>query len=102
MRKVLFVCSGGMSSTIVLKAFEEAAKKASYDVEVNAVGIGEVEDEVKKGYEILLVAPQVRHKFDQFKEFADEVNIPTILIEPRAYSPLGGDLVLAQVKKELP
>ena len=101
MKKILFVCSGGMSSAIIVSAFEKAAKESGLDVEVNAVGIGEVEDEVKKGYELLLVAPQVRHKFELFKGYADEVNIPSALIEPMSYTPLGGARIVAQVQKIL-
>lgn len=101
MRKILFVCSGGMSSAIVVTAFEKEAEKNNLEVDVKAVGIGEVEDEVKDGYELLLVAPQVRHKYDLFKSYADEVNVPTILINPQGYTPLGGPIVFEQVKEAL-
>ena len=46
-----------------------------------------------------MVAPQVRHRFDYLKSYADEANVPCALIEPRAYSPLGGPKLFKQVKE---
>ncbi|MGO0807100.1 hypothetical protein ACTPEF_24210, partial [Clostridioides difficile] len=41
--------------------------------------------------------PQVRHRFDYLKAFADEVSVPCALIQAQAYSPLGGPKLLKQV-----
>lgn len=47
--------------------------KNGIDIDVLAVGTQEFEDEVKNGWDIAMVAPQVRHRFDYLKGFADEV-----------------------------
>ena len=64
--KVLFVCSGGMSSAIVVNAKKEAEKNG-VNMEVHAIGTSEVEEEVKNGWDVVMVAPQIRHRFDSVK-----------------------------------
>ena len=57
-----------------------------------------IKEEVKEGYDVAMVAPQVRHRFEYLKEYADAANVPCALIQPQAYSPLGGPKLLKQVK----
>lgn len=99
--KILLVCSGGMSSAIVVKAVEKEAAKTNMVVEVKAVGSGEFAEEVKNGWDIALVAPQVRHRLAVFQEAAAESNVPVIVIPPQGYNPLGGAIILAEIKKVL-
>lgn len=99
--KVLFVCSQGMSSAIAVNALKKEGKKVGLEMEVLAVSTQEFEEEVKNGYDIAMVAPQVRHRFDYLKEYSDSANVPCVLIKPQAYSPLGGPKLLEQVKETL-
>lgn len=98
--KVLMVCSGGMSSAIVVDAIKKEAAKDGFPLEINAVGSSEFYDEIKRGnYDLALVAPQVRHRMKTFKESADEFNVQIENIIPMGYTPLGGRKVLEQIKK---
>lgn len=97
--KVLMVCSGGMSSSFVVKAIQKEAAKTGMEIDIKAIGTGEFEDEVKKGWNAVLVAPQVRHRLEIFKETADKLNIPIAVISPQGYSPLGGPRVIEEIKK---
>ncbi|MDY7042798.1 PTS sugar transporter subunit IIB [Virgibacillus sp. M23] len=100
--KVLFVCSGGMSSAIVVNALKNEAKKHGQEMEVHAIGTNEVEEELKKGWDVCMVAPQIKHRFNQVKKHADEHNVPCGPIPPQAYTPLGGPLLfktLNELKK---
>lgn len=99
--KILLVCSGGMSSAIVVKAIEKEAEKASMALGVKSIGTGELAEEIKNGWDIVLVAPQVRHRLDQFKEIAAESGTPVAVIPPQGYTPLGGATVIAEIKKIL-
>jgi PTS system cellobiose-specific IIB component len=99
--KILLVCSGGMSSAIVVKAIEKEAAKAGQVIEVKSVGSGEFAEEVKNGWDIALVAPQVRHRFAFFQEAAAGANVPIAVIPPQGYSPMGGAVILAEIKKLL-
>ena len=64
--KVLFVCSGGMSSAIVVNALKRSGENG-VNMEVHAIGTNEVEEEVKNGWDVVMVAPQIRHRFDSVK-----------------------------------
>ena len=98
--KVLMVCSGGMSSAIVVEAIKREADKENFELEIKAVGTSEFYDEVKENeYNLVLVAPQVRHRSNDFKEQAKEFNVEVENIEPMGYTPLGGGRVLSQIKK---
>lgn len=97
--KVLLVCSAGMSSAIAVKALKKEAEKNGIEIEVLAVGTQEFEEEVHNNYDVAMVAPQIRHRFSYLKEFADTANVPCALIQPQAYSPLGGPKLLKQVKE---
>lgn len=98
--KILLVCSGGMSSAIVVKAIEKEAVKQNMDVTVKSVGSGEFAGEVQNGWDIALVAPQVRHRLAFFQEAAAG-NVPVAVIPPQGYSPLGGAVILAEMRKIL-
>lgn len=98
--KVLMVCSGGMSSSIVVKAIKQEADKKGFELDIKAVGTGEFEEELKtENYDLALVAPQVKHRMDVFKEQAGALNVPVELIVPMGYTPIGAPKVLEQIKK---
>ena len=99
--KILLVCSGGMSSAIVVKAIEKEAAQQGVEISVKSIGAGELADEVGKGWDALLVAPQVRHRLDAFREVAAESGVPVALIPPQGYSPLGGAVIIAELGKLL-
>ena len=102
MTKVLFVCSQGMSSAIAEKALLDEAKKEGVDMEAAAVSTQLVETALdKENYDVLLVAPQIKFRFDLMKQYADAHKIPAVQIEPMAYSPMGGKKLLAEVKNAL-
>jgi len=98
--KVLMVCSGGMSSSIVVKAIKQEADKKGFPLEIKAVGTGEFEDELKTGgYDLAIVAPQVKHRMAVFTEQANAAKVPVELIVPMGYTPIGAPKVLEQIKK---
>lgn len=100
MKKVLFICSGGMSSAIVEKALKTEADKAAVELEANAVGSGEAQDAIEQNdWDIILVAPQVRNRFATFKQYADAKGVRIENIPPRDYSPLGGKHLLEIIQK---
>ncbi|WP_433744331.1 PTS sugar transporter subunit IIB [Falsibacillus pallidus] len=97
--KVLFVCSGGMSSSIVVNALKKEAEKEGLDMEVHAIGTGEVSEEMGNGWDVCMVAPQIRHRFDSVKKAAEEAGVPCDAIPPQAYTPLGGPALLKKIKE---
>ena len=99
--KVLFVCSLGMSSAVAVKALEKEANAKGVEIEVKAVSTQQFEEEVKNGYDVAMVAPQIRHRFDTLNAQASEAGVPCAMITPQGYSPLGGQKLLKQIQEEL-
>lgn len=99
--KVLFVCSLGMSSAVAVKALEKEASEKGVDIEVLAVSTQQFEEEIKNGYDVAMVAPQIKHRYDTLKKYADEVGVPCEMILPQGYSPLGGPKLLKQIQEIL-
>ena len=99
--KILLVCSGGMSTAIIVKAIEQQAAKTGRAVTVKSVGSGEFAEAVKGGWDIALVAPQVRHRLAEYQAAASAAGVPVALIPPQGYSPLGGAVILGEVDKIL-
>ncbi len=96
--RVLFVCSLGMSSAVAVKALEKEADLKGIKIEVKAVSTQQFEDEVKNGYDVAMVAPQIRHRYDTLSTQAKEAGIPCEMITPQGYSPLGGPMLLKQIQ----
>ena len=99
--KVLFVCAGGMSSAIVVNALKNEGKKNGIEMEVLAVGTQEFAEEVKNGWDVSMIAPQVRHNATRLKEQAATAGVPCDVIPPTAYTPMGGPALLKKAKELL-
>ncbi|MDF0478934.1 PTS sugar transporter subunit IIB [Vagococcus sp. PNs007] len=95
--RILFVCSQGMSSTIAVNALKKEAEKNNVDMEVLAVSTQEFQEEVKNNWDMAMVAPQIKHRFKLLKGNADDAGVPCELIEPMAYSPMGGPKLFKKV-----
>lgn len=95
------VCSGGMSSSIVENALNREAEKENLEITIKAIGTGPFSNEIKGDWDLVLVAPQVRHRYEGFEKLAEEEGIPIELISPQSYSPLGGPKLMEQIKKYL-
>jgi len=70
-------------------------------VNIKAVSTQQFEDEVKNGYDVAMVAPQIRHRFDTLSAQAKEAQVPCAMITPQGYSPLGGPKLLKQIQELL-
>ena len=89
-----------MSSAIVVKSILKEAAKQNFDLEMIAVGSGEIEEILMTGgYELLLVAPQVKHLYATFEGYANTAGVPIDKVEPMGYTPLGAPKTLLQIKK---
>lgn len=100
--KVILVCAGGMSSAIAAKSLTEAAEAEGIEMNVHESSTQQFEEMVKDNYDLALVAPQIRHRYDTLVPYAEEVDVPILQIAPKGYSPIGGKFLLQQIKDEAP
>ncbi len=65
--RILLVCAGGMSTGLLMKKMENYWNECNEELSINAVGLSEYED-VYKGYDIVMVGPQVSYRLQEIKE----------------------------------
>lgn len=94
MKKIVLVCAAGMSTSMLVKKMQEAAKADNYECTIEAHPIAEVE-EVGKDADIILLGPQVRFQLAKVKEM---VNCPAEAIDMTAYGTMNGKKVIDHVK----
>lgn len=80
--KILLVCAGGMSTSILMKKMEKYWKEAGEELEIKAVGLSEYEDVYEK-YDIVMVGPQVSYRLKEIKE---NTGLPCDKIESYDYA----------------
>ncbi len=60
-KKVLLICAGGMSTSILMKKMEKYAEDKGFALKIEAIGMAAYE-EVYKNYDVILLGPQVSYK----------------------------------------
>ena len=79
--KILLVCAGGMSTSILMKKMEKYCAQVGENLTISAIGKGEVENEWQK-YDCILIGPQISFALNEIKE---SVGIPVAKIPPVDY-----------------
>lgn len=78
MKKIMLCCSAGMSTSLLVKKMVAEAEKRGLEVDINAFGVAEFEQQVGQ-YQVVLLGPQV--KFMQ-KDLQQKANAYGIKVEP--------------------
>ena len=93
---IMLACCAGMSTSLVVAAMQESAKKQGKDYRIWAVEQGQIEDEVGN-FDVLLLGPQVRHILRRVTAIVGD-KAPVAVIEPTAYGRCDGAAVLRQAE----
>ena len=80
--KILLVCAGGMSTSILMKKMEKYWKENGEDLDIKAVGLSEYQD-VYQNFDIVMMGPQVSYRLKEVKE---NTGLPTAAIESFDYA----------------
>ncbi|WP_426461326.1 PTS sugar transporter subunit IIB [Mycoplasma hafezii] len=97
--KALLICSGGMSTQILIAQLEKEALKAGMQIfSANAIGANEMDD-YEDGFDIILVAPQIKYKFDEISEFANKKGVKVYQIDLTEYNPVGAGKLIKNLQK---
>lgn len=93
MKKILLVCSAGMSTSLLVSKMKISAKEQEIDCDINAIAESEV-DEYGKDFDVLLLEPQIRFLFSKLNsKFGDE-GIPVGVISTVDCRTMNGEKVL--------
>ncbi len=80
--KILLVCAGGMSTSVLMKKMEKWCAEKGEDLTIRAVGTNTYES-VWKDYDCILTGPQIAYKLNEIKA---EVGIPVAQIPSMDYA----------------
>ncbi len=97
MRKIVLMCSAGMSTSLLMNKMRAAAEAEGYDCTVEAVPIRSA-DVKGADADIVLLGPQVRF---QVKKIASELSCPVEAIDSMIYGRMDGAALLKRVKEVL-
>jgi PTS system cellobiose-specific IIB component len=91
--KILVVCSSGMSTSLLVKAMQKAAGSTGTPAEIKFSSIIEAEDKIE-GFDVVLVGPQIRHRFDNVKNIAEQAGKIAALIPNHIFGTMDGKAAL--------
>ncbi|MBP3869980.1 MAG: PTS cellobiose transporter subunit IIB [Faecalicoccus sp.] len=88
-KKVLIICAGGMSSSLIAKQTMDKLVGEGKDVFVEACGTGSGRKRIEENtYDLYLISPQTRMYFKDLKAVADKAGSKIDQIPPQAYVPI--------------
>lgn len=97
--RTLLVCAGGFSTTMMMEAMKKVVKNSEKLVEedypMEAIGVDKL-DRYINDYDVILVGPQLSHKYDFIKAEADKLNKPSVLLTSDIYGSMDGATVMKQ------
>ncbi len=98
MRKIVLLCSAGMSTSLLVTNMKKAAAEIGYQTDISAHPLSQA-DTYGSDADMILLAPQMRFELPRIQaKFADK---KIEEIEMRAYGTMNGKAVIEQVKKAL-
>lgn len=66
MRKIVLVCNGGMSTSLLTNTMREAAEAEGYECTINAYGVTAASKHIQEA-DIVLVGPQIAYEIPQLQ-----------------------------------
>lgn len=96
MKKVMFVCCAGMSTSLLVEKVNKAARDRQIEVTVCAAA----EADARKSFneaDILLLGPQVRYLQNSFEKALRGTDTKLGVVDMLAYGRLDGNKVLDQI-----
>nr|AGS52005.1 putative beta-glucosides PTS, EIIB [uncultured bacterium contig00006] len=80
--KLLLICAGGASTSILMKKLEKHAAEKGMEFSVEAHSVGEYED-VADAFDVIMLGPQVSYKKN---EVAEHTGKPVGVVAPMDYA----------------
>lgn len=100
LKKIVLVCSAGMSTSLLVTKMKNAATKQGIEAEIIAVPEVEAKNHTS-GTDVVLLAPQVRYLLNKMKQDLTPFGIPVAVIESIHYGMMNGEAVIKQAMELL-
>lgn len=95
MKKIILLCAGGMSTSVLVNSMKKAATAVGYEVEIDAHAVDSAE-KVAKDADSVLLGPQISYQLD---EVANKLTAPVEVIDMMDYGMMDGEKVLQQARR---
>ena len=92
MKKILLVCSAGMSTSLLVTKMREAAAAKGVEVQIDALPVAEC-NTVVDSVDIVLLGPQVRFQKPTVEKLVNG-RIPVEVMDMRLYGTMNGQAIL--------
>ncbi|MCQ2968793.1 MAG: PTS sugar transporter subunit IIB [Clostridium sp.] len=99
MKKILLVCSAGMSTSLLVTKMRSAAKEMGVETEIEALPVSECSTKIDE-VDIVLLGPQVRFQKPVVEKLAGG-RIPVEVIDMRSYGIMDGKTILKSTLEKL-
>lgn len=80
--KILLVCSGGMSTSILMSKMQKYAELHGFNLEVDACAASACADKAPE-YDVVLLGPQIAY---QKSSISSKVSVPVACMQPQDYA----------------
>lgn len=89
MKKVMLICNAGMSSSVMAKKTTKYLQEKGEDIQIDSttVAVGDKPFQTDE-YDLILISPQIRMKFDEFAAKAEKSNKKIAQVTFNAYAPI--------------
>lgn len=97
MKRIMLVCSAGMSTSLLVSKMEKAAEEQGVEADIFAISASEADQKLEDAehpIDVMLLGPQVRFMKDQFAAKLEGKNIPLDVIDMKDYGMMNGPSVL--------
>lgn len=88
---IILACFAGMSTSLLVKKVEDAAKKRSFDLTIQALPASSNPSDFESA-DIILLGPQARYMIEELQN--NLPNIPIASIPMDTYGSMNGDKIL--------
>lgn len=99
MKKILLVCSAGMSTSLLVTKMREAAKEKGVEVQIDALSVSEASTAVDH-VDIVLLGPQVRFQKPTVEKLV-KGRIPVEVMDMRLYGMMDGKAILEEALQKI-
>ncbi|WP_159722755.1 PTS sugar transporter subunit IIB [Enterococcus sp. CSURQ0835] len=97
MKRIMLVCSAGMSTSLLVTKMEKAAEAQGMEADIFAVSASEADAKLEDSehpIDVMLLGPQVRFMKSQFEDKLAGKNVPLAVIDMKDYGMMNGESVL--------
>ena len=91
MKKIILLCSAGMSTSILVRKMQLAAKEQDFECEIAASPTSQAQEKARDA-DVILLGPQVRFQKNTIEELCP--GVPVDIIDMRLYGLMNGAAVL--------